>query len=64
MRFLRIEPYKMFYKTLMNDDALFKTLDSRSRWGRPRNFNNDELTPLYKTVRPIATLKYNDLMDL
>lgn len=27
MRFLRTEPYKMFYKKLMNENALFKTLD-------------------------------------
>ncbi|KOX78991.1 hypothetical protein WN51_10203 [Melipona quadrifasciata] len=53
----------MFYNITMNEDALFKTLDL-PRWERPRKFNNIELTPLYKNVRPIATLKYNDVMDL
>ena len=62
MRFLRTEPYKMFYKTSMNEDALFKPLDLLSRLGKSRNFNNIELTPLYKNVRPIV--KYNDEMDL
>ncbi|CAD1479657.1 unnamed protein product, partial [Heterotrigona itama] len=36
----------MFYKTSMNEDTLFKTLDLL--WVRPRNFNNTELTLLYK----------------
>ena len=54
----------MFYKASTNDDVLFKTPDLRSRRGRLRNFNNIELTPLYKNVRSIATLKYNDIMDL
>ena len=45
MRFLKLVPYKIFYRTSMNEDALFKTLDRREK---PRNFNNIELTPLYK----------------
>ena len=44
----------MFYKTSMNEDALFKTLDLVPRRGRPRRFNNIEWTPLYENVRSIA----------
>ena len=47
----------------MNENA-FKILDLLSRRGRPRNFNNIELALLYKNVRPITILKYNDIMDL
>ncbi|CAD1474083.1 unnamed protein product, partial [Heterotrigona itama] len=39
-RFLRTEPYKTFYKTSMNEDALFKILDLLTRWMRPKNYNN------------------------
>ena len=63
MRFLRREPYKMSYKTSMNEDGIFKILDLLPRQVRPRSYNNIELTLLYKNVS-IATLKYNDIMDL
>ena len=48
----------------MNEDVLFKTLDLLPRRRRPRNFNKIEWTPLYKNVKPIATLKYNGLITL
>ena len=70
MWFFRTEPYEMFYKTSMNEDALFKTLDLVPRRGRQGRFNNIELTPLYKNVKPITkqrylkSLKSNDIMDL
>ena len=60
MRFLRSVLYKMFHETSMNEYASFNLLLLGR--GRPRNFNNVESTPLYKNVRPIATLKYNDIM--
>ena len=65
MRFLRTEPYKIFYKTSMNENALYKSLDLLPLGGRPRNYNNIELTPLYKNVRPIRNTKiqrYNRLI--
>ena len=40
-----------------------KTLDLLPRRMIPRNYNNIELTQLYKNVKPIATLN-NDIMDL
>ena len=64
MRFLRIEQYKMFYETSRMKMHYSITLDLLPRRMRPRNYNNVELTQLYKNVKPIATLKYNDTMDL
>lgn len=64
MRFIKSEPYKMFYKESMEVDKEFKILDLLPCRGRPRNFNKIKLTPLYKNVRPISTPKYKDMMEL
>ncbi|KYQ50443.1 hypothetical protein ALC60_10456, partial [Trachymyrmex zeteki] len=64
MRFLRNEPYKIFYKISMDENAEFKILDLLPRRGRPRKFENIVLIPLYKNIRQISTAKYKDMMDL
>uniref|UniRef100_A0A1A9ZAL8 Uncharacterized protein n=1 Tax=Glossina pallidipes TaxID=7398 RepID=A0A1A9ZAL8_GLOPL len=64
MRFTKSEPYKMFYKESMEVDTEFKILDLLPCRGRPKNFDKIKLTPLYKSVRPISTSKYKDMMEL
>ena len=64
MRFVRNEPYKIFYKTSMNENENFKVLNLLPRRGRPRKFENIVLTPLYKNIRQITTAKFKDIIDL
>jgi len=64
MRFVRNKPYKIFYKTSMNENENFKVLDLLPCRGRPRKFENIVLTPLYKNIRQITTAKFKDIIDL
>ncbi|EFN60835.1 hypothetical protein EAG_12164, partial [Camponotus floridanus] len=64
MRFVRNEPYKIFYKISMNENENFKVLNLLPRRGRPRKFENIVLTPLYKNIRQITTAKFKDIIDL
>lgn len=64
MRFLRNEPYKILYKTTMDENAEFKILDLLPRRGRPKKFGNIVLPSLYKSIRSITSLKYRHMMDL
>ena len=52
MRFIKSKPYKIFYKVSMELTAEFKILNLLPCRGRPRNFNEIKLTPLYKNVHP------------
>ena len=45
-------------------DPEFKIFDLLPCHRSPRNFNNIKLTPLYKNVRPISTLKHKNIMEL
>uniref|UniRef100_A0A1B0G8G6 Uncharacterized protein n=1 Tax=Glossina morsitans morsitans TaxID=37546 RepID=A0A1B0G8G6_GLOMM len=60
MKFLKNEPYKMFYKTSL-DDSKFHVLDLSSKIGRPRMYENTKLLPLYTTTRPIKQEKHKDI---
>uniref|UniRef100_A0A1B0B9T7 Uncharacterized protein n=1 Tax=Glossina palpalis gambiensis TaxID=67801 RepID=A0A1B0B9T7_9MUSC len=64
MRFIKSEPYKMFYKEFTKVDTQFKILDLLPCRGRQRNFNRIKLAPLYKNVLPISTPKYKNMMEL
>lgn len=64
MRFVRNEPYKIFYKTSMNENENFKVLNLSPRRGRPRRFENIVLAPLYKNIRQVTTAKFKDMIDL
>jgi len=64
MRFVKNKPYKIFYKTSMNENENFKVLDLLPRRGRSRKFENIVLTPLYKNIRQITTAKFKDIIDL
>lgn len=64
MRFLRNGPYKILYKTTMDENAEFKILDLLPRRGRPKKFGNIVLPSLYKSIRSITSLKYRHMMDL
>ena len=46
MRFLKSDPYKMFYKTSLDDGSIFYVLDLQPKRGRPKLFQNIPLTPL------------------
>lgn len=45
MRFLKNEPYEMFYKTSL-DDSKFHVLDLSPKRGRPKIYGNIKLLPL------------------
>lgn len=64
MRFVRNEPYKIFYKTSMNENENFKVLNLLPRRGRPKRFENIVLAPLYKNIRQVTTAKFKDMIDL
>lgn len=64
IRFLKNAPYKMFYKTSLDDNSEFKVLDLSPKRGRPRIYENIDLLPLYTTIRPITEEKRKDMMDL
>ena len=67
MRFLRIEPHKMFYKAAMND-APFKTIAILlSHRVRPRNYNNISIDTTVQKCEPNRNTKiqrYNGLVTL
>ena len=63
MRFLKNEPYKMFYKTSL-DYSLFHVLDLSHKRGRPKIYGNINLYPLYTSTRPITEEKRKDIMSL
>ena len=64
IRFLRNAPYKLFYKTSMEKDSQFKTLNLSPKRGRPSNFGKIVLSSLYEKTRPVTKEKYKDMMDL
>lgn len=63
IRFTQEAPYKMFYKTSM-EQAEFKILDLSPKIGRPANFGNIKLPSLHKNRRNITSEKYMDMMAL
>lgn len=64
MRFVRNKPYKIFYKTSMNENENFKVLNLSPRQDRPRRFENIVLAPLYKNIKQVTTAKFKDMIDL
>ena len=62
MRFLKNEPYKMFYK-LSLDDSKFHVLHLSPKRGRPKIYENIKLLQLYITIRP-SEEKRKDIMSL
>ena len=64
IRFTRDAPYKMLYKTSMEQYAEFKIIDLSPQLIRPINFGNIKLPSLYKKSRSITSDKYEDKMDL
>uniref|UniRef100_A0A1B0BZH4 Uncharacterized protein n=1 Tax=Glossina palpalis gambiensis TaxID=67801 RepID=A0A1B0BZH4_9MUSC len=62
--FLKNAPYKMFYKTSLDDNSEFKVLDLSPKRGRPGIFENIDLLLLYTSIRPITEEKCKDMMDL
>ena len=66
LRFKRDESNKIFYKTSMKENALFKVLYLFEKEGRPRNFSKITMFPLYKTSRPVDKTreKHSDMMSL
>ena len=63
MRFLKNEPYKMFYKTSL-DDSKFHVLHLSAKRGRPKIYENINLLQLYTTIRPVSEEKHKDIMSL
>ena len=57
MRFLKNEPYKMFYKTSL-DVSKFHVLDLSPKKGRPKIYGNIKFLPLYTTIRPVSEEKH------
>ena len=64
LRFLKIAPYTIFYKTTMTD-AEFKIINLLPlRPGRLLKFEKIALEPLYQNARPITYEKYKDMKQL
>ena len=64
MRFLKNEPYTIFYKETMDENAEFKILNILPRQSRPTQFENITLKSIYKDTRKISNTKYKIMIDL
>lgn len=66
LRYLKEEPYKIFYKETLNEDVEFSTLDiTPARKGRRvAHLGLVTLEPLYSGKRPVTSAKKSDMLDL
>lgn len=66
LRYLKEEPFKIFYKETLNDDMCFYTIDitPAKRGRRVAHLGKIPLEPLYSGQRPVTSAKKQDMLDL
>lgn len=66
LRYLKEEPFKIFYKETLNEDVSFDTIDiTPARKGRRlSHLGSVSMDPLYPGQRPVTLAKKRDMLDL
>lgn len=66
LRYVKEEPFKIFYKESLNNDLPFLTLNiaPAKKGGRLTNLNRVLMEPLFSSPRKVTELKKKDMMDL
>lgn len=65
IRFVREEPYILYYKERLQEDFPFSSLNLKpSKIGRPSSLGLISLDRLYQHPRPVAPVKKKDMLDI
>uniref|UniRef100_A0A1B6KFA9 Uncharacterized protein n=1 Tax=Graphocephala atropunctata TaxID=36148 RepID=A0A1B6KFA9_9HEMI len=66
LRYVKEQPFQIFYKESLNDDLPFLTLNiaPAKKGGRLTNLNRVLIEPLFSSPQKVTALKKRDMMDL